>query len=194
VVSRSGVGLPTAVPSPSGTLAGFTHPSVQIKPPVPRSNTAPSLALARSARWCLACDGGRAGRGMPSAPRQASWAKAYTWSGSAGTRCGLEVQPWLPPVRSKPVVSRSARTDGGKGGRLPHSAVVVMRKRSTPAASRLWASSQATKLVLVRARSAQVVLCKQPSNPSLQGTVQQRRCRCRPAPELWRWAIPGSFR
>jgi hypothetical protein len=31
--------------------------------------------------------------------REASCAEAYTWAASAGTRCGLEMQMWLPPVR-----------------------------------------------------------------------------------------------
>jgi len=35
---------------------------------------------------------------------------------------------------------------------------------------------------------AMVVLRKQPSNPALQRTVQQRLRRCRPAAELRRWA------
>jgi hypothetical protein len=69
---------------------------------------------------------------------------------------------------------------------VPRLPVVIMRSCSNPEASTLWLVSQASRLALVAARSAQVVLCEQPSNPSLQRTVQQRRCRCRPAPELWR--------
>ena len=39
-----------------------------------------------------------------------NWAQAYTWSASAGTRCGLELQPASAPVSCKRVVSHNGRT------------------------------------------------------------------------------------
>ena len=37
-------------------------------------------------------------------------AQAYTWSASAGTRCGLELQPASAPGSCKPVVSHNGQT------------------------------------------------------------------------------------
>jgi hypothetical protein len=137
MVSYAGVEVPTTVPSPSATLAGFTHSSGCLKPSVPPSKSAPSLAVARSAPWCLAGSGGSASSGMPPAPRPASCEQAYTWSASAATRCGLEEEPWLPPVGATAVVSHSGRTGCGKETMVSHLAFVVMRSWSKPRASKL---------------------------------------------------------
>ena len=53
---------PSLDPPPSPT---FTHSGVQTNPPVPVSKTKLSLAVARSARWCLADSRGNGTCAMP---------------------------------------------------------------------------------------------------------------------------------
>ena len=157
-------------------------------PVVPASKPALSLRVARSARRYLAGGGGNRSCATPAGPREANWVQAYTRSASAGTRCGLEMRAGSASAGCTPLVSQRQADRWRSGARVPRLPAVIMRSCSKLEASMLWVVSPAARLALAAARSAQVVLCQQPSNPSLQGTVQQRRCRCRPAPELWRWA------
>jgi hypothetical protein len=189
VVSHTGVETPNQHDSPSATLAKFhttecadqTNLSRRAKP-------SPSLALARSARWCLAGSGGNATRAMPPAPPESDWVEAYTWSESAGTRCGLEAQPESALVNPKPVVSQSGWTSGGREASVPQVAVVVRRRWSNPEASMQRVLSQAAHRLCSRGPQRLVVLCKRPSNNQFQRSVNSRLRRLSPPAELGRWA------
>jgi hypothetical protein len=186
LVSHSFVDTPGIAFSRSATLASFHTIQWTVQPVCLAAQNRALVGLGPQCSVVLGTPRWQCTRAMPPALREANCAQAYTWSASASTHCGREVQDGSAPVGCKPVVSQSGQAVPGREARVPQLGVALMCSWSNPEASKLWVVSPAAKLALARARSAWVVLCKQPSNPSLQGTVQQRRCRCRPAPELWR--------
>ena len=110
-------------------------------------------------------------------------------AGLLGAHCGPYLPSWLAPAGA----NRWSLTQEVHREKRAPSMVSTQRSacvRARPIIGRTAVVSHGLGMSPSwHARSAQVVLSNRPSNPSLQGTVQQRRCACCwPAPELWRWA------
>jgi hypothetical protein len=137
-----------------------------------RRSAVPCLRLASVVRWSCGSRSGELGVEL---------------SGLLGAHCGPYLPGWSAPAGAN---QWSLTQEVHRGKRAP--SMVSEQRGSCYQVRRIIertpvVSHGLSMSVLSNARSAHVVLSKRPSNPSLQGTVQQRRCRCRPAPELWRW-------
>ena len=78
-------------------------------------------------------------------------------------------------LESKPVVSRSGGTHGGRGARVSSLAEVVMRRRSNLEASKPRVVSRAAHRLISPGPQRLVVLCKGPSNNRFNRSAQELR-------------------
>ena len=189
VVSHTGVETPTTALSPAAALANFhtiecTDQASLSRRAKPRPRR-PRPAVLGSA-WQAT---GKCNLRYATRTTRSRLGTGVHWVSVCGHALRARSATWVPCGRVQ-TSGLSERADRWRwGGQRAPTGCRDHAQSVEPEASRLWVVSQASLLALVTARSAQVVLCKQTSNPSLQRTVQQRRCACCwPAAELWRSA------
>ena len=159
--------------SPSSTLGG-RHPSgCSVQPTGPAVQPRASARLGPQRSVVLGRHPRAATRVLSSTPRHAGRAGAYTGSASAGTRCGKAMQARVPPIKFKPTGPRTTGREVSWRTTPLWQTEPDLHRGSAWRALRRSAPPRASDHVSSLPPQRLVVLCEQPSNPSLKRTRRE---------------------